>query len=116
MRKEDKEFKTIFFIRGYHFYVTIPLRNRSSFMFRVIECGKDCKAIDVYLKDHLRFKKKYKPHAFEIREKLTVFLTCVKISNIIYWETLVRRKSLAYNNNWKLIYFKKYLRKKNDMG
>ena len=33
MRKEDREFKTIFFIKGYHLYVTIPLRNKSSFMF-----------------------------------------------------------------------------------
>ena len=41
MRKEDRDFKTIFFIWGYHLYVTIPLRNKSSFMFRVIECGKD---------------------------------------------------------------------------
>ena len=115
MKISDKEFKTIFFIGNYHFYVTIPMRNKSSFMFRVIECGKDCKAIEIYLKDYLRFKKKYKPHEFQIREKLTVFLTCVKVSNIIYWETLVRRKSLAYNNKWKLIYLKKYLRMKYDM-
>ena len=25
MRKEDREFKTIFFIWGYHLYVTIPI-------------------------------------------------------------------------------------------
>ena len=51
MKKEDIEFKTIFFIWGYHLYVTIPLSNKSSFMFRVIECGKDCRKIEIYLKD-----------------------------------------------------------------
>ena len=111
MRIEDKEFKTIFFIWGHHLYVTIPLRNKSSFMLRVLECVKDCKEIEVYLKNYIRFKKKYKPHIFKIRENLTVFLTCVKISNIIYWETLVRRKSLVYQSKWKIIYFKKYYKK-----
>ncbi len=76
-------------------------------MFKVIECGKDCKAIEVYLKDYLNFRKEYKPHTFKIRE-LKVDLTHVKISNIIYWETLVRRKSLAYQNKWKIIYFRKF--------
>ena len=52
MRKEDREFKTIFFIWGYHLYVTIPLRNKSCFMFRVIECGKDCREIEIYLKNY----------------------------------------------------------------
>ena len=108
MRKEDKEFKTIFFIGNYHFYVTVPIKNRSSFMFRVIECGKDCKAIEVYLKYYLRFNRKFKPHAFFIRGQFKVFLTDIKKSNIIDWEVLVRRKSLAYQNNWKGIYFRKF--------
>ena len=110
MRKEDKEFKTIFFIWGYHLYVTIPLRNKSSFMFRVIECGKDCRKIEIYLKDYLRLKKNYKPHKFLIKDNLIVSLTKIKESNIIDWEVLVRRKSLAYQNNWKAIYFRKYFK------
>ena len=69
MRKEDKEFKTIFFIWGYHLYVTIPLRNKSSFMFKVIECGKDCNEIEIYLKDYLKYNKVYLPHSFNIRDK-----------------------------------------------
>lgn len=108
MRKEDKEFKTIFFIRGYHLYVTIPLRNRSSFMFRVIECGKDCEEVEIYLKDYLILNKKYKPHSFLIRDNLKVILTEIKISNIILWRTLVHRKGLAYSNNWKGIYFRMF--------
>ena len=60
MRKEDTEFKTIFFIWGYHLYVTIPIRSKSSFMFRVIECGKDCREIKIYLKNYLMFNKNKK--------------------------------------------------------
>ena len=108
MKKVDIEFKTIFFIWGYHLYVTIPLRNKSSFMFRVIECGKDCRKIEIYLKDYLRLKKNYKPHEFQIKDNLIVSLTRIKESNIIDWEVLVRRKCLAYQNNWKAIYFRKY--------
>ena len=111
MKISDKDFKTIFFIGNYHFYVTIPIRNKSSFMFRVIECGKDCKAIEIYLRDYLRFKKKYRPHNFFIRNNLKVFLTKIEISNIIYWNILVKRKSLSYNNKWKGIYFRKYGKK-----
>ena len=103
MRKEDKEFKTIFFIWGYHLYVTIPFRNKSSFMFRVIECGKDCKEIEIYLKSYLRLKKNYKPHKFLIKDSLKVFLTKIKKSNIIDWKVIVKRKQLAYINKWKKI-------------
>ena len=103
MRKEDREFKTIFFIWGYHLYVTIPLRNKSSFMFRVIECGKDCKEIEIYLKDYLKYNKVYLPHSFNIRDKLTVILENVKESNIIDWKVIVKRKRLAYMNKWKKI-------------
>ena len=111
MRKEDRDFKTIFFIWGYHLYVTIPLRNKSSFMFRVIECGKDCKEIEIYLRDYIKFQKEYIPHKFFIKDNLKVFLTNIIKSNIIYWEIIVRRKSLAYCNNWKSIYFKIYGKK-----
>ncbi len=110
MRKEDKVFKTIFFIWGYHLYVTIPLRNKFSFMFKVIECGKDCREIEIYLMDYMRFKKTYKPHKFYIKDGLVIFLTNIKESNIINWEVLVKRKSLAYQNKWKSIYFRKFFR------
>ena len=109
MRKEDIEFKTIFFIWGYHLYVTIPLRNKSSFMFRVIECGKDCREIEIYLKDYMRLKKNYKPHEFLIKDNLIVSLTKIKESNIIDWEVLVRRKSWHIKIIGKAIYFRKYL-------
>ena len=111
MKISDKEFKTIFFIGNYHFYVTIPIRNKSSFMFRVIECGKDCKAIEIYLRDYLRSRSRYNPHKFFLKDNLKVFLTKIEISNIIYWEVLVKRKCLAYSNNWKGIYFRKYEKK-----
>ena len=108
MKVKDKEFTTIFFIENYHFYVRVPIRDKSSFMFRVIECGKDCKAIEVYLKDYVIFNKKYKPHIFLVKDSFKVYLTKIKKSNIIDWEILVRRNSLAYQNKWKIIYFRKF--------
>ena len=108
MRKEDREFKTIFFIWGYHLYVTIPIRSKSSFLFKVIECGKDCNSTELYLKNYLRLNNKYTPHEILIRDNWKVFLTDIKKSNVINWEVFVRRKSLAYQNKWKIIYFKKF--------
>ena len=106
MRKEDTEFKTIFFIWGYHLYVTIPIRSKSSFMFRVIECGKDCREIEIYLKNYLMFNKKIKPHKFKVRNDHKVHLTKIKISNIIDWRITIKRKSLVYMNKWKIKYFR----------
>ena len=103
MNNNDKQFKTIFFISKYHFYVTIPIRNRSSLLFRIIECGKDCKEIETYLKDYLRYNKTYLPHSFNIRDKLKITLEDIKESNIIDWRVIVKRKRLAYMNKWKKI-------------
>ena len=72
-------------------------------MFRVIECGKDCMEIEIYLKDYLKYNKVYLPHSFNIRDKLTVILENVKESNIIDWKVIVKRKRLAYMNKWKKI-------------
>ena len=44
-----------------------PLRDRSSFMFRVIDCGKDCNEIELYLIDYMKLHKKYNPHIFFTR-------------------------------------------------
>ena len=106
MKIDDKVFKTIFYLYNYQFHVTIPVRDRSSFMFRVIDCGKDCNEIELYLIDYMKLHKTYNPHIFFLQDNHKVFLTDIAKSNIINWKTVIERKSLAYMNKWKPKYFR----------